>query len=94
MLSVGLVLHMQKFHCYAFCWLCFLSTCPQICTEPAPLEPGGATAYTYQPAVVEGEKAVEAALSEGLYPVIDKTVDVFAIPGVTGNGTACAVCCL
>ena len=38
------------------------------------------------PAVVSGEKAVEAALMEGFYPVVDRTVDIFAIPSTTGKG--------
>ena len=37
------------------------------------------------PAVVTGEKAVEAALLEGFYPVVDRTVDIFAIPSTTGK---------
>ena len=38
----------------------------------------------FRPAVVEGERAVEAALSDGMFPVIDKTVDVFAVPSAAG----------
>lgn len=37
------------------------------------------------PAVVSGTKAVEAALLEGLFPVVDKMVDVFAVPSCPGS---------
>ena len=37
------------------------------------------------PAVVCGTKAVEAALLEGLFPVVDKMVDVFAVPSCPGE---------
>lgn len=37
-----------------------------------------------RPAVVKGVKAVEHALEEGQYPVVDKNVDVFAIPSAEG----------
>jgi len=48
-------------------------------------EVAGAVAYTSKPAVVDGEKAVEAALAEGLFPIIDKSVDVFAVPSAEGT---------
>ena len=70
----------------------FLPT--HIYTESPLLEPSGATAYTCQPAVVEGVKAMEAALSDGMFPVIDKTVDVFAIPCVPGNAITFASHCI
>ena len=44
------------------------------------------------PAVVVGCKAVEAAYQEGKYPVVDKTVDVYALlssPGKCSNGYVC-----
>lgn len=36
------------------------------------------------PAVVEGEQAVEAAISNGKFPVVDKLVDVFAVASAPG----------
>ena len=47
--------------------------------------PPGATPITYRPAVVSGEKAVEIAKTDGYFPVIDKEIDVFAIPSTTGK---------
>ena len=47
-------------------------------------EVAGAVAYVSKPAVVDGEKAVEAALTEGMFPIIDKTIDVFAVPSTDG----------
>lgn len=38
----------------------------------------------FRPAVVEGESALEAALSDGMFPVVDKAVDVFAVPSAPG----------
>ena len=43
-----------------------------------------ASAYTCKPVVVIGEKGVEAALSDGKFPVIDKDVDVFAVASSPG----------
>ena len=40
---------------------------------------------TYRPAVVFGEKAVEEAVIDGCFPVVDKQVDVFAVPCVEGK---------
>ena len=37
------------------------------------------------PAVVVGSKAVEAAYQEGKWPVVDKTVDVYALQCSPGN---------
>jgi len=37
------------------------------------------------PAVVVGRKAVEAAYQEGKFPVVDKTVDVYALQSSPGN---------
>ena len=37
------------------------------------------------PAVVMGSKAVEAAYQEGKYPVVDKSVDVYALQSSPGN---------
>lgn len=37
------------------------------------------------PAIVEGEKAVEQALSEGYFPVLNREIDVFAFPSSTGR---------
>ena len=37
------------------------------------------------PSVVEGEQAVEAALSSGKFPVVDKLVDVFAVSSAPGQ---------
>ena len=53
-------------------------------------EGAGAVAYISKPAVVDGEKAVEAALAEGLFPIIDKTVDVFAVPSAEGTSLSLA----
>ena len=47
-------------------------------------EVAGAVAYVSKPAVVDGDKAVEAALTEGMFPIIDKTIDVFAVPSTDG----------
>ena len=45
----------------------------------------GATAMpVFCPAVVEGEQAVRAALRKGMLPVVDKSVDVFAVPSAPG----------
>lgn len=44
----------------------------------------GAPQRVFCPAVVEGESAVEAALSSGMFPVVDKAVDVFAVPSASG----------
>ena len=46
----------------------------------------GATAMPiFCPTVVEGEQAVEAALSSGKFPVVDKLVDVFAVSSAPGQ---------
>ena len=46
----------------------------------------GATAMPiFCPAVVEGEQAVELALSDGNFPVVDKLVDVFAVASAPGE---------
>ncbi|CAI8016720.1 Phosphatidylinositol 5-phosphate 4-kinase type-2 alpha [Geodia barretti] len=46
----------------------------------------GATAMPiFCPSVVEGEQAVEAALSSGKFPVVDKLVDVFAVSSAPGQ---------
>ena len=37
------------------------------------------------PAVVVGSKAVEAAYQEGKFPVVDKTVDVYALQSSSGS---------
>ena len=47
-------------------------------------EVAGAVAYISKPAVVDGEKAVEAAVAEGMSPIIDKSIDVFAVPSTDG----------
>lgn len=52
-------------------------------TDSSDIE-GAAAPQVFHPAVVEGEKAVQAALSEGLFPVLDKTIDVFAVPSSEG----------
>lgn len=50
---------------------------------PANLE--GATAMpVFCPAVVEGKHAVKKALADGLFPVVDKSIDVFAVPSAPG----------
>ena len=36
------------------------------------------------PAVVEGKHAVKKALADGLFPVVDKSIDVFAVPSAPG----------
>ena len=35
--------------------------------------------------VVSGDKAVEVALSEGFFPVVNKESDIFAVPSVSGK---------
>ena len=53
------------------------------------------TPHTFHPAVVEGVDAVQAALKEGMFPVLDKTVDVFAVPSAPGlNILFCTICTL
>ena len=47
-------------------------------------EVAGAVAYISKPVVVDGEKAVEVALAEGMFPIIDKSIDVFAVPSTDG----------
>ena len=45
---------------------------------------------TVNPSVVVGTKAVEAAYQEGKWPVVDKTVDVYALqcsPGMSSEGS-------
>ena len=42
------------------------------------------TPHTFRPAVVDGVDAVQDALAEGMFPVLDKTVDVFAVPSAPG----------
>jgi hypothetical protein len=45
----------------------------------------GATASrVFFPAVVEGEQAATTALSDGRFPVVDKSIDVFAVPSSPG----------
>ena len=44
-----------------------------------------ATVVMARPAVVVGRKAVEEAMSNGFYPVVDQELDVFAIPSVEGK---------
>ena len=46
---------------------------------------GTAIQQVFCPAVVDGEQAVEAALSDGKFPVVDKSVDVFAVPSSPGK---------
>ena len=51
----------------------------------------------FHPAVVEGKKAVEIARFDGKCPVLDKNIDVFAIPSCTGNVYVCvhvAIMCI
>ena len=67
---------------YANCILIFSHSFTT--TDPVSGGATGATPYSSRPAVVVGEKAVEAAISDGLYPVIDKTIDVFAVPSAEG----------
>jgi 1-phosphatidylinositol-5-phosphate 4-kinase len=46
----------------------------------------GATASrVFFPAVVEGEQAATTALSDGRFPVVDKSIDVFAVPSSPGQ---------
>lgn len=49
-------------------------------------EPSGAAAAAFtKPAVVEGRKELEEALTEGFFPVVDKSIDVFAMPSAPGE---------
>ncbi len=55
------------------------------CWSGAVAETGAvAEAGTFHPVVVQGEKAVEAALVEGNQLVVDKDVDVFAVASEKG----------
>ncbi len=45
---------------------------------------GATEAETIHPLVVQGEKAVEAALVEGNQIVVDKEIDVFAVASEKG----------
>ncbi len=58
---------------------------PSYFLVPSPLPRLGATPTIPKPAVVSGDKAVEVALSEGLCPVINKELDVFAVCGSSGD---------
>lgn len=47
---------------------------------------GGAMGNTLpRPAIVKGENAVEQALSEGYYPVLNRDIDVFAFKSSSGT---------
>ena len=51
---------------------------------------GSTSPLPVNPAVVVGSKAVEAAYQEGKWPVVDKTVDVYALqcsPGMSSEGS-------
>ena len=64
--------------------LCGLYTGAVDETLDTPPTEGACAPPILRPAVVEGEKAAETALAEGMFPVVDKTVNVFAVPSAPG----------
>lgn len=53
--------------------------------EETSASPTGATPPTYRPIIVNNEKEVIQARNDGYYPVINKSIDIFAILSSPGK---------